>query len=108
MHTLKLNPKALEDLKAIKSHITEELENPTAASQTILSIIESYERLKDFPSLGGSLSTKIDVKTDYRFLVSGEYIIFYKFDSHYVYIYRILYGKRDYLNILFKENDMLH
>ena len=31
MYTLKLNPKALEDLKAIKAYIAEALENPTAA-----------------------------------------------------------------------------
>ncbi len=39
--------------------------------------------------------------TDFRYLVSGNYLIFYKVDNEYVSIYRILYGRRDYLKIIF-------
>lgn len=47
--------------------------------------------------MGPSLSTKVPFDTDYRFIVSGNYLVFYKADDEYVSIYRILYGRRDYL-----------
>ncbi len=53
--------------------------------------------------MGSLLSAKINIKTDYRYLVSGKYIIFYKTDNEYIYIYRILHGSRDYSNILFND-----
>jgi addiction module RelE/StbE family toxin len=101
MHKLRLNPLVLKDLKAIRQYISVELDNPTSARKIVTGIIEAYEKLQDFPLLGTSLSSKIDVNTDYRFLVCGNYLIFYKSDNEYVSIYRILYAKRDYLNILF-------
>lgn len=52
---------------------------------------------------GGKLSSKVDIITDYRYLISGNYIIFYKLDKSYVSIYRILYTKRDYIKILFSS-----
>jgi len=39
------------------------------------------------------LSKKIEVKTDYRYLIVDEYIIFYKFDAKYLYVYRMLSTK---------------
>ena len=103
MHKLRINPVARKDLLEIKEYIREELDNPNAAENTLIKIAESYEKLKDFPYMGIELSSKIDIATDYRFLVSGKYIIFYKVDDIYVSIYRILYARRDYTRILFDE-----
>ena len=103
MRKLRINPIARKDLADIKEYIKEELDNPTAAEDVVGKIVESYEKLKDFPLMGVELSSKIDIVTDYRFLASGKYIIFYKIDDEYVYIYRILYGRRDYTRILFDE-----
>ena len=101
MHKLRINPLARKDLLVIKEYITEELDSPNAAENILTKIIESYEKLKDFPYTSIELSSKIDMATDYRFLVSGKYIIFYKVDHVYVSIYRILYARRDYTRILF-------
>lgn len=101
MYEIRLNPLALKDLKSIKEYISVSLENPESARKVLNEIIETYEKLQYFPSMGTELSSKIDVKTDYRFLVCGNYLIFYKSDHQYVSIYRILYAKRNYLNILF-------
>lgn len=87
----------------IKTYITEALENPEAAVDVVAGILESYQKLKDFPHMGRKLSSKIGVITDYRYLISGKYIIFYKIDNIYVSIYRILYGKRDYTKLLWEE-----
>jgi prevent-host-death family protein len=41
---------------------------------------------------------------DYRFLVCGSYLAFYHTLAKKVYIDRILYGKRDYIKILFGDS----
>ncbi len=106
MHTIRINPLVLEDLQEIKKYITEELENPAAALNVVSSIIESYEKLKEFPMLGGELAAKINIPTDFRYLISGSYLVFYKVDSSHVSIYRVLYAKRDYLTILFNNEKL--
>lgn len=104
MHQLRINPYAKQDLLEIKEYITQELDNPLAAINVISKIVESYEKLKEFPMMGVDLSSRIDVKTDYRYLITGNYIIFYKADDVYVSIYRIIYSRRDYAKILFDKN----
>lgn len=103
MHKLRINPIARKDLLEIKDYISEELENPNSAEKIVAKIVESYGKLKDFPYMGIELSSKIDIVTDYRYLVSGKYIIFYKVDDVYVSVYRILFARRDYTRILFDE-----
>ena len=38
---------------------------------------------------------------DYRFLVTGSYITLYRVSGDDVYVDRVLYGRRDYLSLLF-------
>ena len=39
----------------------------------------------------------------YRYLVCGSYLIFYHVDADTVYIDRVLYGRRNYLTLLFGD-----
>ena len=94
MAKIKLSPLAISDLQEIKSYISDDLSNQ---------IIDDYTLLETSPEMGISLSAKINITTDYRYLVSGKYIVFYKTDTEYVYISRILYGARDYIRILFND-----
>lgn len=107
MYKLRINPLAKQDLLDIKDYITYELDSPTAAINVVSGIIESYEKLKEFPMLGIELSSKIGVSTDYRYLISGNYIVFYKVDKIYISIYRILYSRRDYIKILLGEQEFI-
>ena len=77
--------------------------NPIAASNVVKRIIKDYNRLTASPLMGTSLSAKVPFETDYRFIVSGNYLIFYKADDEYISIYRILYGRRDYIKIIFDD-----
>ena len=106
MMKIRVTPAALNDLKEIKSYIEKELSNPIAANNVIKGIIEDYSRLEISPCMGPSLSTKVPFDTDYRFIVSGNYLVFYKADDEYVSIYRILYGRRDYLKIIFDDIEL--
>ncbi len=103
---IRVTPAALNDLKEIKAYIENDLSNPIAAKNVIKRIIEDYSRLAICPHLGPSLSSKVPFDTDYRFIVSGNYIVFYKADDEYVSIYRVLYGRRDYLKIIFDDIEL--
>lgn len=105
MHKLRINPIARADLLEIREYITNELGSPIAASNTVSKIINCYEKLKDYPLLGTDLSSKIGIETDHRCLIAGNYIVFYTVDETYVSIYRVIYGRRDYMKILFGEMD---
>ena len=103
---IRVTPKALNDLKDIKSYIENDLANPIAANNVINRIIEDYSRLEISPRMGPSLSAKVPFETDYRFIVSGNYLVFYKTDDEYVSIYRVLYGRRDYLKLIFDDIEL--
>lgn len=53
--------------------------------------------------MGKKLSAVIDVETDFRYCISGSYLIFYRVDSQYISVYRVLYERRDYVRILFGD-----
>mgnify|MGYP000052654004 CR=1 FL=1 len=85
----------------ILEYITSELCSPQAAENTVGCILDAVDRLEDFAELDMLLSAVTDVESDYRFLVIGNYMAFYHVYDISVYIDRVLYGKRDYLRILF-------
>lgn len=91
---------AIRDMEQIGDCIAETLKSPVAALNTVSKIQDSIAMLTDFPLMGASLSFITNIDTDYRYLVSGNYIAFYRTDEVYVYIDRVLYGKRDYISIL--------
>ena len=100
-NNIKYSPESLNDLDEIWMYILVELCNPDAAMNVINKIMDKIDRLQDFAEIGAPLSSVADVESDYRFLISGNYMIFYRTSGNDIYIDRILYGKRDYLKILF-------
>lgn len=101
MNNLHISEEAQNDLLEIKRYISEELENPAAAHATISKITKKIRILEKYASAGAPLSSIAATKSDYRFLVSGNYLIFYRACGKDIYIDRILYSRRDYLRILF-------
>lgn len=103
MNKLHLSPEAQEDLSEIKAYIAEDLENPQAALSTVTKITKTIRMLQDHTLIGTPLSAVADVNSDYRYLVSGNYMVFYRVAGKDVFIDRVLYGRRDYLRILFAD-----
>jgi len=98
------SPSAQQDLEQIGDYIKQELCSPAAALNTVNRIQDSIDSLSAFPLIGARLSSIVDVDTDYRFIVCGNYLAFYRTDEITVCIDRIIYGKRDYMAILFPNN----
>ena len=101
MMKLRINPEVIEDIAEIKQYIREELCNPTAADRIAKRIVSAYKGLKTAPFIGAPLDSVLEVKTDYRFLVCGNYLIFYKVKDDVISIYRVMNGRRDYCRQLF-------
>ena len=97
-----VTPAALQDLKDVKSYIADDLSNPSAAVNTVKRIISTYKKLSDTPLMGTLLQQSIHLDIPFRFLVSGNYLIFYKVTDN-IEIHRIIYGRRDYIRILFND-----
>ena len=98
--TLKFTPEAKTDMFDIFEYISEELSAPTTATNLIDKIERACQRLTLFP-----LSCPIPrdgtlAKKGYRMLVVDNFIVFYKVDDVSVIMMRILYGKRNYKNLL--------
>ena len=100
---LVIAPAAKEDLKEIKEYISVKLCNPTAAVNVVKKIIKDYKMLPDTPEIGIPLNRKIDVKTPFRFIISGNYLVFYQINHDTVEVHRVLYKGRDYFSILLPE-----
>lgn len=101
MMKLRINPEVIEDIAEIKRYIREELCNPSAADRIAKKIVSAYKGLKTAPFIGTPLDSILEVKTDYRFLVCGNYLIFYKVKDDIISVYRVMNGRRDYCRQLF-------
>ncbi|KLU66390.1 plasmid stabilization system protein [Desulfosporosinus acididurans] len=101
MNKLLYSVEALNDLDRIWVYINNELQNPAAAKKIVLEILDTIEKLRNFAELGPPLSSIIEFESDYRFLVCGKYIAFYRVTGIEVHIDRVLYGRRNYLCVLF-------
>ena len=103
MAELHVSPEAHDDLRDIKEYITEELGNPSAAANTVSKITRAMRGLVAFPDIGAPLSPVVKIPNNYRFLVCGNYLVLYRHEGNTVYVMRVVYGKRDYIKILFGE-----
>ena len=103
MADIKYSQAAFNDLEDIGDYISMDLKNPTAAHNTVSRIIDTIEKLEASPYLGSQLSSRYENAGNYRYLVCGNYLVFYRYEEPVVFIDRILYGKRNHLSILFGE-----
>ena len=65
--------------------------------------MDDVDRLESHAEIGAALSSIADIESDYRFLVTGSYLTFYRVRDNDIYVDRVLYGRRDYLRILFGD-----
>lgn len=103
MNKIFISPVAQDDLHEIKKYIEEELMNVTAANEIVTRVLSRIRILEDFAYAGAPLSSVVDFENDYRFLVSGKYMVFYHVSGDNFFVDRILYYRRNYMRILFGD-----
>lgn len=83
--------------KNIKEHIAEDIVN--AALETIRSIYSQFENVQRLSNIGAELSKRVSFKSDYRYIVWGNYVVIYKAWKEYVKIYRVANRYQDITRI---------
>lgn len=101
MTALRYSPASLQDLRDIRRYITEELGVPDTAGRILQDIVTACEKLAEFPQMGAGLFSVLPLRGDYRYLVCGNYLVFYRINGQCAEIHRVLYRGRDYLRVLF-------
>ena len=97
MMKLRINPKVEDDLKNIKKYIS--MDNEKMANKIIKDIFKIIEQIQRFPYMGANLSTRVSFKTEYKYVVYGNYIILYKIEKEYIGVYRIINRHQDLTDI---------
>ena len=98
--TLNSLPSARDDLESIYSYISDELcKTQGLAKTTIGEILDRISLLARISPIRHSPISIYAVKSEYRYVRSGNYLAFYRV-SDAIYIDRILYAKSDYLKKL--------
>lgn len=105
MYKVQISPEAVSDLQEIKNYIETDLQNPIAAKNTVTKIIETYEKLSEFPESGIPVEKYVYFHTEYRFVMANNYSIFYRIENDFVRVIRILYARRDFIKILFETEN---
>ena len=102
-HKIYYTLEAQRDLDGIWDYIASDLQNTAAAERMVTRIMDDVQCLENYAEMGTPLSSIADVEIDYRFLVTGSYLTFYRVSGGDVYVDRVLYGRRDYLRVLFGD-----
>ena len=102
MTKVMLSATAKADLQETRRYISSVLSNPSASKQTLKRITTQLHTLEQFPEAGTPVLIP-GSPVAYRYLVCGSYMAFYHIHNEEVIVDRVLYGRRDYLSILFGD-----
>lgn len=79
------------------------LRKPSTALSTVTKITKTIRLLREHAFIGTPLSAIAKVSSEHRYLVSGNYMIFYRVQGREVSVDRVLYGRSNYLSALFPD-----
>lgn len=97
MMKLRINPLVVKDLKEIRNYIADD--NAEKAGETIEKIYVKFVNIQLFPGMGVDLSKRVSFRTDYKYAVWNDYVIFYKVGKEFVEIYRVVNRYQDITRI---------
>ena len=101
-YNLRITDRALDDMEAIYKHIADVLLEPQTALNMIDLLEESIAKLLHMPHSRPVVTDARLSLEGYRKLVVKNYIVFFTIDNkeNVVNIERVLYGRRDWIQIL--------
>ena len=99
---IQITEPAEKDLNEIGTYISKELLEPETAKKVISKIAKEINSLEDMPLRNALAADEKLAYKDIRKIMVDSYIVFYIIteESKTVTITRILYGRRDWLNLL--------
>lgn len=101
-YNIQITEPAEKDLREIGTYISRELLERETAKRVILKIAEGINSLEDMPLRNALVSDERLAYKGIRKILVDNYIVFYSVDegNEIVTIIRILYGRRDWVNLL--------
>ena len=97
---LRIFPLAKADLESIFYYISVTLCNPTAGLKQIGDFEKAFDNLRCFPESCPHIDNEYVKDRTLRKLVVNNYIAFYRIRNNEIQVIRVLYGMRDYENLL--------
>ena len=89
-----------QDLIDIKRYIKYNLQEPTIANNLITKIKKEIKELVNNPEIYSIIDDDLIKKLEIRKIIVDNYIVFYRVKNSSLEIVRVLYGKRNWINLL--------
>ena len=99
-YNIEYSKEAKEDLIKIKQYIKYNLQESETANKLISKIRKSIKTLNDNPEIYAIIDDEIIRKLEIRKLIVDNYIVFYRIKNDSIEIVRIMYGRRNWINLL--------
>lgn len=102
-YTIHITAQAEKDLNEAADYIGYKLMNPTAADRFLDDVSKKVATLSTMPERNKRADDPVLRSWGIRYILVGSYIVFYVIRDKTVYIVRILYGHRNWQQILRAE-----
>ena len=99
-YELKIYPSAQVDMEQIFQYIAVNLCNPTAALDQINDFEKAFEEVCAFPQSCPFVNNEYVKDKSLRKLIVNNYIAFYRIKDHEIQVVRVIYGMRNYEELL--------
>ena len=99
-YNIEYSKESKQDLIGIKQYIKYNLQEPELAQKLINKIRKEINSLKNTPEIYAIIDDDIIKKIEIRKLVVENYIVFYRVKNNNIQIVRVMYGRRNWINLL--------
>lgn len=99
-YNIEYSKESKQDLIGIKQYIKYNLQEPEIAQKLISKIRKEINSLKNNPEIYTIIDDDIIKKLEIRKLIVDNYIVFYRIKSNNIQIVRVMYGRRNWINLL--------
>ena len=99
-YNIEYSKESKQDLISIKQYIKYNLQEPKTAQKLILKIRNEINNLKHNPEIYPIIDDDLIKKIEIRKLIVNNYIVFYRIKKENIQIVRIMYGRRNWINLL--------
>ena len=99
-YNIEYSKESKQDLIGIKQYIKYNLQEPEIAKKLISKIRKEINSLKDNPEVYAIIDDDIIKKLEIRKLIVDNYIVFYRIKDNNIQIVRVMYVRRNWINLL--------
>ena len=99
-YNIEYSKESKQDLIEIKKYIKDNLQEPYTAQNLISKIKNEIDNLKNDPKIYAIIDEGIIKRLEIRKLIVDNYIVFYRIQESNIQIVRVMYGRRNWINLL--------